>query len=80
MKIIIAGSGCPKCKTTEKNVFEACARLNLPADIQHIYDVKEIAKMGVMITPAVLVDGKVVIKGKVPSVEELMKIFEQYKS
>jgi len=80
MKIIIAGSGCPKCKATEENVFEACAKLGLPADIQHIYDLKEIAKRGVMITPAVLIDGKVVIKGKVPTVEELMKILEKYKS
>jgi len=79
MKIQIAGPGCPRCITTEKNVREACAQLNLSADISHLYDVKEFAKLGVMITPAVIVDAKVVISGKVPTVEELKKILSEIK-
>jgi small redox-active disulfide protein 2 len=58
MKIQIAGPGCLRCQTTEKNVINACAELGLAADISHIFDVKEIAKLGVMLTPAVIVDGK----------------------
>lgn len=74
MKIQIAGPGCPRCQATEKNVFEACAQLDLAADISHVYDMKEIAKLGVMFTPAVIVDGKIVISGKLPTVEELKKL------
>lgn len=74
MKIQVVGPGCPRCQATEKNVFEACAQLNLSADISHIYDVKEFPKLGVMLTPAVIVDGKIVVSGKLPSVDELKKI------
>lgn len=77
MKIQIVGPGCPRCQATEKNVFNACAELNLAADISHVYDVKDFAKLGVRITPAVVVDGKVVVSGKVPTVEELKKIFSE---
>jgi small redox-active disulfide protein 2 len=74
MKIQVAGPGCPRCQTTEKNVINACAELNLAADISHIHDVKEFAKLGVMFTPAVIVDGKIVVSGKVPTVGQLKKI------
>jgi small redox-active disulfide protein 2 len=71
MKIQVCGPGCPRCQTTEKNVVNACAELNLAADISHITDIKEFAKLGVRFTPAVIVDGTILSSGKVPSVEEL---------
>jgi len=74
MKIQVAGPGCARCQTTEKNVFNACAELDLAADISHIYDVRQYAALGVRFTPAVIVDGKVVVSGKVPTVEELKKL------
>jgi small redox-active disulfide protein 2 len=74
MKIQIAGPGCPRCQTTETNVINACAQLDLAVDISHIYDVKEIAKLGVMATPAVIVEGRIVMSGKVPTVGELKAI------
>jgi len=77
MKIQIAGPGCLRCQTTEKNVINACAELDLAADISHIFDVKDIAKLGIMLTPAVIVDGKVVMSGKVPTVGELKAILSQ---
>jgi small redox-active disulfide protein 2 len=77
MKIQIAGPGCPRCQTTETNVINACAQLDLAADISHIYDVKEIAKLGVMATPAVIVDGKIVMSGRVPTVGELKAILSE---
>lgn len=79
MKIQIAGPGCPRCQATEKNVINACAELNLPADIMHVYDVKEYAKLGVMMTPAVIVNGKVMISGKVPTVEEIKRLLSEIK-
>jgi small redox-active disulfide protein 2 len=74
MKIQVAGPGCPRCQMTEKNVFNACAELNLAADISHITDRKEIQELGVWTTPAVLVNGKIVVSGKIPSVPELKKL------
>ena len=74
MKIQIAGPGCPRCEATERNVFNACAELDLAADISHLRDVKEFAALGVILTPAVLVDGKIVVAGKVPTVAELKEI------
>lgn len=75
MKIQVAGPGCPRCQTTEQNVINACAELGLAADISHVHDVKEYARLGVRVTPAVIVDGRVVFSGKVPTVEELKKLF-----
>lgn len=79
MKIQVAGPGCPRCQETEKNVREACAQLNLAADISHVFDMKEFAKLGVLFTPAVIVDGKIVISGKLPTVEELKKYLSAMK-
>ena len=77
MKIQVAGPGCKKCQETEKNVHEACAQLQLEAEILHVSDMKEIAKLGVLFTPAVIVDGKMVVSGKLPSVEELKNYFSK---
>jgi protein-disulfide isomerase len=63
----------------ERNVIEACAELDLACEITHVYDVKEFAKIGVMSTPAVIVDGKIVVSGRIPSVEQLKKILEGMK-
>ncbi|MBI5243492.1 MAG: thioredoxin family protein [Elusimicrobia bacterium] len=71
MRIQIVGPGCPSCKEAERSVFNACAELDLAADITHV---KEAA--GVRATPAVIVDGKVVISGRVPTVAELKKILK----
>jgi small redox-active disulfide protein 2 len=79
MKIQVAGPGCPRCHETEKNVREACAQLNLVADIAHVFDLKELAKLGVLFTPAVIVDGKIVVSGRLPTVEELKKYLSAMK-
>ncbi|MEN6535590.1 MAG: thioredoxin family protein [Bryobacteraceae bacterium] len=71
MKIQVAGPGCMNCKTTEQRVFNACAELNLDADISHVTDYNEIASLGVLRTPAVVIDGEIVVMGRVPSVAEL---------
>ena len=77
MKIQVAGPGCKKCHDTERNVREACAQLNLNAEILHVSDMREIAKLCVLFTPAVIVDGKMIVSGKLPSVEELKNYFSK---
>lgn len=74
MRIQVAGPGCARCVATEKNVVQACAELGLNADISHVYDVKEFAALGVRLTPAVIVDGKIVVSGKVPTIAELKSL------
>lgn len=71
MKIQIAGPGCYNCQTTERNVVNACAELNVAAEISHVTDYNAIAKLGVMRTPAVVVNGQVVVSGRVPTVSEI---------
>ncbi len=75
MKIQVVGPGCPRCQQTEKNVINACAELNLDAEISHVTDIKEFPKLGVWTTPAVILDGKAVVSGKVPTVAELKALF-----
>jgi small redox-active disulfide protein 2 len=79
MKIIVAGPGCARCQATEKNVIEACAQLNLPAEVSHVFDIREYPKLGVRVTPSVLVDGKIVFSGRLPTVEEMKKILADIK-
>lgn len=71
MKIQVAGPGCTNCKTTEQRVINACAELDVAADISHVYDYNEMARLGVLRTPAVVVDGEIVVMGRVPSVADL---------
>lgn len=71
MKIQVAGPGCMNCKTTEQRVINACAELNLDADISHVTDYNEMATLGVLRTPAVVIEGEIAIMGRVPSVAEL---------
>ncbi len=74
MKIQIAGPGCPRCDETERVVINACAELDLAADISHVYDPKEFAALGVRITPGIVVDGKVVLSGRVPTVAQVKEL------
>lgn len=73
MKIEIFGKGCPKCKQTFKNVQEAVKEVGIEAEICEMKDVTKIADYGVMITPAVVVDGEVKSAGKIPNTEEIKK-------
>jgi small redox-active disulfide protein 2 len=77
MDIKVLGTGCPKCRALEKAVNEAVTESGLDATVSKVEDIVEIMKMGVMTTPALAIDGKVVVKGKVPSVKELKKLLTQ---
>ncbi|MDH5638084.1 MAG: thioredoxin family protein [Nitrospinota bacterium] len=74
MKIIVAGPGCQRCHSTEEIVSGVVRELGLDAEVEHIFDVQEYVKLGVRLTPSVLVDGKIVFSGSVPTNEEVRKI------
>jgi len=74
MKIEILGSGCPKCEELAKNARAAVEDLGLDAEIGKVTDITEIADRGVMMTPALCVDGEVKLVGKVASTEELKRL------
>ena len=71
MKIEILGTGSPKCHKTKENVEAALSELGREAEVVEVKDLKAIADYGVMLTPAVVVDGDVKIVGKVPSIAEI---------
>ena len=77
MKIEILGTGCPKCKATEKNVRKAVDELGIQAEIIKIDDLQEIVNRGVMMTPAVFIDGEAKIVGHDPSPEEIKKLLKK---
>ena len=72
MKTIkILGTGCPNCVTTEKIVTEVVKELNVDAKIIKVTEIMDIMMYDVMSTPAVVIDEKVVIKGRIPSKQEI---------
>jgi small redox-active disulfide protein 2 len=73
MRIEVLGTGCPKCKATVANAQKAVTELGIQADVVKVEDLMEIASRGVMMTPAVVVDGQVKVVGKVPTVDEFKK-------
>ncbi|MCX6651499.1 MAG: thioredoxin family protein [Methanomassiliicoccales archaeon] len=76
MKIEIFGTGCAKCKRLEKNVHEAVATAGIDAQVVKIEDIDAIMEQGIMVTPALAIDGDVKLMGKVPSVEELVRLIK----
>ena len=76
MKIEILGSGCPKCQKLEAMVRETVAKHSLDVEISHIYDINKIVEYGVMMTPALVVDGKVKVAGRLPSESELLNLIK----
>ena len=73
MTIKVLGSGCARCHETERRVVNALAQLGLAADVGKVTDVKEIMALGVLGTPAVVIDGKVKCYGRIPTVDEVKK-------
>ncbi len=74
MKLQVLGTGCPKCKKLAANAEEAAKELGLAVEIEKVTDIDKIIDFGVMSTPSLAIDGKVVVVGKVPSVEEIKKL------
>ena len=74
MKIKILGVGCPKCKQLTANAETAVKELNIQAEISKVADIDKITEYGVMMTPALAVNGTIVSEGKVLSKDEIKKI------
>jgi len=77
MKIEILGVGCPKCKALTANAEQAIKELGIQAEIGKVTDIGKIAEYNVMMTPALVIDGKVVASGRVLSKDEIKKIISQ---
>jgi len=76
MTIQILGTGCPKCRQLESNAREALAGMTLEATVEKVTDLEQIMNMGVMITPALAVDGVIKSAGKVLTTSEIARILE----
>jgi len=79
MEIKVLGTGCANCKTLEKSVFNALAEMDFTANVEKVEDITKIMAYGIMRTPALVINEKVVFYGRVPSVKELKEIIEQNK-
>lgn len=74
MEIKILGSGCTKCRALNKITQEVVSKNDIDAIVMKVEDIMEILQYGVMTTPALVVDEKVVLKGRIPSEEELKQL------
>jgi len=77
MKIQILGTGCPKCKQLTANAEQAVADLGLDAEIEKVTEINDIMAFGVIMTPALAVDGEVKAAGKVLSVDQIKEFLQQ---
>lgn len=77
MKIQILGTGCPKCKKLTENAEKAALELGIEHAIEKVTDINAIMAFGVMMTPALAIDGEVKLVGRVPGVEELKTILKK---
>ena len=75
-KLQIMGTGCSKCKKLAENTETAAKALGIEYEIEKITDINEIMKFGVMMTPALAVDGEVRRVGKVPTADEIKEILQ----
>ena len=76
MKIQVLGTGCPKCKALTQNAQTAAAELGIEAEIEKVTDIGDIMKFGVMITPALAVDGDVKAVGKRLTVQQIKDMLQ----
>jgi small redox-active disulfide protein 2 len=77
LEIKVLGPGCARCDKLEKVVMEVMSQMMLPGDLEHVRDVKEIGRYGVMGTPALVINGKVVCVGEVPAKEKIRTWLEE---
>ncbi len=71
MKVQVLGTGCPKCSKVAEIAEAAVKELGIEAEIVKVTDINEIMNFGVMMTPALVIDGQVKVSGKVPSLDEV---------
>lgn len=76
MEIKILGPGCPRCDEVEKRTINALAELNVAADVQKVKDLKEISSFGIFTTPGLVINGKVKVQGRIPSLSEIKELIK----
>jgi small redox-active disulfide protein 2 len=74
MVIKVLGTGCARCKSLENLTRQAAQELDLEADIEKIEDIQKIMEYGILHTPGLVIDGKVVLSGKIPQISELKEL------
>lgn len=77
MNIKVLGSGCTKCKALEKVTREAVAEMGISAEVEKVEDIQKIMGYGVMRTPAMVINEKVVLSGRLPSLSEVKEIISK---
>lgn len=77
MNIKVFGAGCSKCKLLEKYTLEAIQQLNLEADYSKVEDIQQIIDAGVLITPALMINGEIVLAGKATSTRNIVKVISK---
>ena len=75
-KLQILGTGCPKCKKLAENAEAAAKAAGIEYELEKVTDINEIMKMGVMMTPALAVDGEIKVAGKVPDAEQIQGMLQ----
>ena len=75
-KIQILGTGCPKCKKLAENAESAAKAVGIEYELEKVTDINEIMKFGVMMTPALVVDGQVKLVGKVPDADAIKPLLQ----
>lgn len=78
LDIKILGTGCPKCKNLERMTAEVVAENNVDSEISKVEDIMEIMQYGVLSTPGLVINDKVVISGRVPSKDEIKQQIEKF--
>ncbi len=80
MKIEVAGPGCPRCGATAENVARALKELGLEAAVEKITDIDEMVDRGVLQSPALIIDGKIVAQGRIPTVDQVKQLIAKEKN
>ena len=79
MEIKVLGTGCANCKALEKAVINTLTEMNFAANVEKVEDIQKILGYGIMRTPGLVINEKVVLTGRVPSSKELKEIIEKHK-
>ena len=77
MKVQIFGAGCPRCKQAEKIFKIAAEELGVEAEFEKVTDLMAMMEIGIASTPAVGIDGKIVLSGKIPTLEEAKRLIKE---
>lgn len=77
MKIEVLGMGCARCSFLEKQVHQALKELDIEAEVTKVSDLEKISSYGILITPGLVIDGKVYSTGQIPKMEELRKWLQE---